>query len=527
MSFHIQGSERKSDGYYEDSGYSAKYFNGKVQYYIDDSSDVTIGGEYSKREKDSHGTVGGATEAKNNPKSIFTGDMKSRDYARMYDVKLLKLFATYSKDFENNSNLLLSSYVYKDETFFWSAPQTRDANYVVQAFTDDDYTTNNYYEQTQKGIKSEYRTSSEKFATLLGVDLRDNEYKNKNTYKVNQALYIRNPFPAPPTIIPNYYLAGDVRSQDKTDENVYAIYGEYKYQLTNKLSTTLNLRYDTIKLKNQNELTNQEFKKDFNVYSYRLGSNYDLSDNQSIFINYSTGFRAPTISQLFAKDISAWGSTQNNQNLKPEKSHNYEIGTRGYLDTLFYEASIFKLDRKDFIMKTSGNYGSTDTNDMWDNIGGAKHEGLELSLSDKIKDNLSYNIAYTYLRAKYTDYKNFGIHFDTNNNTRVDAGEVSYFDVTGNYIPRTPKHTLNLMMDYKITPSLTITPEVNYKSSYYADDLNTIKIDSVTTLNLLATYKTKISNYDLTLFARIDNVFDKFYYNTARASSDRDNDKKI
>lgn len=122
MNFHVQGSERKSDGYYEDSGYSAKYFNGKVQYYIDDSSDVTIGGEYSKREKDSHGTVGGATEAKNNPKSIFTGDMKSRDYTRMYDVELLKLFATYSKDFENNSNLLLSSYIYADDTFFWSGP---------------------------------------------------------------------------------------------------------------------------------------------------------------------------------------------------------------------------------------------------------------------------------------------------------------------------------------------------------------------------------------------------------------------
>jgi iron complex outermembrane recepter protein len=82
-------------------------------------------------------------------------------------------------------------------------------------------------------------------------------------------------------------------------------------------------------------------------------------------------------------------------------------------------------------------------------------------------------------------------------------------------------------MDYKLTSSFTLTPEVNYKASYFADDLNAIKIDSVTILNLLATYKTKISNYDLTLFARIDNVFDKFYYNTARASSDRDKDKNL
>jgi iron complex outermembrane recepter protein len=82
-------------------------------------------------------------------------------------------------------------------------------------------------------------------------------------------------------------------------------------------------------------LTDLNLKKDFNVYSYRVGTNYDLNDNQSLFINYSTGFRAPTINQMFAGDVSAWGNTQNNQNLKPEQSNNYEIGTVDIL-ILFY-----------------------------------------------------------------------------------------------------------------------------------------------------------------------------------------------
>lgn len=513
MSFHVQGSERKADGYYEDSNYSAKYFNGKIQYYIDDSSDISFGAEYSKRKKDSHGTVGGATEAEENPESIFTGDEDSRDYTRMYDVELVKAFATYSKDFENNSNLLINGYVYTDDTYYWSAPQTTDIlGSKTPNYTDKDYTTDNFYKQTQTGIKSEYRTSSESFATLLGLDLRDNEYKNKT---VNRVTYMNRPFGT-------LFTAGDIKSQDKTDENVYAVYGEYKYQLTDKLSTTLNLRYDKIKLDYTNLLTDLNLKKDFSVYSYRVGTNYDLSDNQSLFINYSTGFRAPTINQMFADDVSTYGSTKNNPDLKEEQSRNYEIGTRGYLNTMFYEASIFKLDRKDFIMKTSGNYGSTDTDEIWDNIGGAKHEGFELVLNDNITKDLSYNIAYTYLRAKYTDYKNFGIHFDADGDGRVDTGEVSEYDVTGNYIPRTPKHTLNVLFDYKITPELTFTPEINYKASYFADDLNQIKINNVTTMNLLTTYKTKLNGYDLTLFARVDNVFDKFYYNTARASSDRD-----
>lgn len=513
MNFHIQGSKRSSDGYWEDSQYSAKYFNGKYQYYIDDSSDITIGGEYSKREKDSHGTVGGVAEAKSNPKSIYNGDMQSRDYSRMYNVELLKLFATYSKDFENNSNLLLSTYIYSDETSFWSGPQTRNITGFKAIYGDKDYTNDNFYDQTQKGIKAEYRTSSERFATLLGLDLRNNEYKNKT---VNRVSHMNRPFGT-------LFSAGDTRSQDKTDEEIYAIYGEYKHQINNKLSATLNLRYDTIKLDNTDILLNKNLKKDFDVYSYRVGSNYDISDNQSLFINYSTGFRAPTINQLFAGDTSAWGSTTNNQNLKPEKSHNYEIGTRGFFNTLFYEASIFKLDRKSFIMKTSGNYGDTDTNDMWDNIGGAKHEGFELSLSDQLINNLSYNIAYTFLRAKYTSYDKFGIHFDRNGNDRIDAGEVEYYNVTGNYIPRTPKHSLNLLLEYKLTPQFTLSPEFNYKSNYYADDLNSIKLPSVTTVNLLANYRTKLNRFDTTFFCRVDNLFNKFYYNTARASGDRDN----
>jgi iron complex outermembrane receptor protein len=525
LSFHVQGSERKADGFHEDSAYSAKYFNGKIQYYIDDTSDISFGTEYSKRKKDSHGTVGGVTEAEENPESVYNGDQKSRDYTRMFDVELLKAFVTYSKDFENNSNLLVNSYIYTDDTSFWSSPQTRDENYVKQAsFDDNDYVYDNLYKQTQTGIKAEYRSSFEKFATLFGVDLRDNTYKNKTLYKVDQALYIYNSWPTPSVTIPSYYKAGDEKSNDKTNENVYALYGEYKHQLSDKLSATLNLRYDTIKF-DYSDSSDNNMKKDFNVYSYRIGTNYDINDNNSLFVNYSTGFRAPTVNQLFAGDLSTYGSTQNNTSLKPEKSHNYEIGIRGYQGTLGYEASLFRIDRKDFIMKTSGNYGSTDTTDMWDNVGGARHEGLELAIKDKLHEKVSYNLAYTYLKAKYTKYNNFGIWFDDNNNTRQDSGEVDVFDVTGNIIPRTSRHTINLAFDFQVTPQFLFTTEINKKSSYYADDLNAIKIDGYSTVNLLAQYKTKINKFDTTFFARVDNLFDEYYYNTARASSDRDSNK--
>lgn len=517
LSFHIQASQKKSDGYWEDSDYESNYLNGKLQYYIDDTSDISFGFEYADRVKDTHGTVGGETAARTNPESIYDGDQDNRDYTRDYDVELLKLFLTYSKDFSNNSNLLVNGYVYTDDTSYISAPQTKDGSGASDPSLDDeDYTYDNDYAQIQRGIKSEYRSSFDTFATLLGLDLRFNEYENKSTYRVNQALIRYYPSYS---VTPDYYLAGDAKSDDTTDENVYAIYGEYKQEITKDLSATANLRYDLIKL-DYEDYKDNNFKEDFKVYSYRLGMNYKINDNFNVYANYSTGFRAPTVSQLYAGDVSAWGSTQNNPDLDPEKSYNYEIGLRAMAKGITYEAALFWIDREDFIMKTSGNYGDTDTTDMWDNVGGARHRGLELSATGKMVDELSFNLAYTYLDAYYTDYDNFGIDLDGSSYTSV----VTFFDATDNQIPRTPRHQLNLILDYMPINELKLTTEVNAKSDYYADDLNQIKIPGHATVNLLASYTNKIGDYQYNLFARVDNVFDKFYYNSARSSGDRNED---
>lgn len=517
LNFHIQASQRKSDGYHDKSDYDTKYVNGKFQYYIDNSSDVNFGVEYAKRKKDSHGTVGGETEAENNPESNYYGDQDSRDYARKFDVELLKAFLTYSKDFEAGGNILLNSYVYTDTTDFVSKPQTVDGSGSSYG-GDDDYVYGNHYEQIQKGIKSEYRDSFfNSFATLLGADLRANEYKNRVTYLVNQPRITYGPY----TVTPNVYTAGDFKSDDKTYEDVYAFYGEYKQSITKDLSATANFRYDSINL-DYSDSSNNKYKKSFNVYSYRLGTDYQLDSDSTLYANFSTGFRAPTVSQLYAGDVSTYGDTQNNPDLKPEQSQNYEIGVRTTKHKINLELSIFQLDRNDFIMKTSGNYGASSSTytDMWDNIGGARHRGVELSTKGPLSERLSFNLAYTYLDAVYTDYHNFGIDLDGNSHTT----NLTFFDVTGNRIPRTSKHQINLITDYQSTKNLTFTAEGNYKSSYYADDLNRLKIKAQTVVNLGVNYKTKISMFDMSVFARIDNLLDNQYYNTARSSSDRNDD---
>ena len=501
---HIQVSQRKADGYYVDSDYDVQYANGKLQYYIDDTSDIAVGFELSHREKDSHGSVRGITTARTDPKSYLDGD-----YTAMFDVDLFKIFATYSKDLGNDLNLIANLYQYEDTTEFLSGYVEYDLahNPVTDPHAK---TTRTHYEQIQRGFKTELRQSLTNMAWMIGADLRANEYDSMST---NAQSYATPPAWGP---VWTEYLAGDLRSKNTTDENVYALYGEYKYAVTPALTATLNMRYDNIQLDYQ-DFSGLQLNREFDVYSWRVGATYALNDTHAIYANVSTGFRAPTISQLFAGEISTWGSTESNPNLDAEQATNYEIGMRGKAAGLDYDVTVFRIDRKDAIMKTSGNYGDSDADEMYANIGGLRNEGLELAINSDRSQMFSFDLAYSYLRAKYTNYRNFGIELGV-------PASVQHFDLSENNIPRVSRHNLNLSGTFNRDNKLFLTAEISSRSSYYADELNWNKMGGYTVVNILGNYKTKIAGMDAEIFGRIDNIFDKYYYNTARGSGDSDDD---
>lgn len=532
--FYIQGTERKSDGYWEDSDYDTKYLNSKFQYYIDDTSDITAGLELSDRIKDSHGTVKGVTEAALNPTSTYNGT-GDRDYSRQYDVQLAKYFLTYAKNFDDNSNLMVNVYHYSDDTNFISSP----IKYTISGATvtdDNAYTTNNDYFQIQRGLKTEYRSSGTTMATMIGLDLRDNYYENRTNIRED---YCKRPtFPGPTCSVANRVYAGTVSGNDETDENVYALYGELKYAFNDAFIITTNARYDRIDMNYDDHLQNYQVEKSFNVGSYRLGSTYTLNPNTSLYANVSTGFRTPTVSQLFSGDINPSDTkVESNPSLKPEISYNYEIGLRGNTPLFEYDIAAFLIDRKDYIMANVGQYASTDPSNplyaktKYDNIGGMRNKGVELSLHTDAKKTFFLDLAYAFINAKFTQYDNFNLvlgnsygTYSANPTNYATQYTIQHYNLTGNTIPRVPKHTLNLSLGYNADEHLLLTAELNAKSRYYADEMNKIEIAGQATLNLLANYTYKWNGYTLEAFGRVDNLFDKYYYNTARSSGDANSD---
>ena len=516
---HIQFTHRQIDGYYDDSSSESDYLNGKLQYYIDDSSDLTFGFENARRLKNSHGAVTGITAAENDPKSedIFAYN----DYTNNYDVDLQKFFSTYSKDIDDN-NLMLNLYRFSDSTEYNSSPTSADPTQYNYA--------NDYY-QLQQGFKSEYRSGGKKLAWMAAADLRANSYENRVTY-LDCADFSWDPSCAINTL----------KSDNTTDEQVAAVYGEVKFQTSEKMTVTVNARYDNIQLDYIDHLDSiNNGNKDFNVSSWRLGGNYALDNNSDFYGNISTGFRAPTVTQLFIGNNSPTSKTSANPELVEESATNYEVGIRRSLnwgDTpVELDIAVFQIDREDYIQASAGQY-TTDANSQFENIGDIQNRGLEMSLLGDVSNTFSWEINYTYLNAKYTDYALFNLQtepvagvcpagstpvanpFPPNTVTNC----LTAYDNTGNIIPRTPEHHLNLSLNNTLASHWRITTELDYSSSYYADEINQEKISGHGVINLLVNYTRTANSYNWSAFLRIDNLLDETYYNTVRGYRDSNED---
>jgi iron complex outermembrane receptor protein len=540
---HIQASKAYADDFYDQGEYSRRYYDGKLQYLINETSDVSIGFENSKRMKDSHGTVTGMTNALLDPRSVGGG----KDYARHYDVDLNKLNATYSNDMGENSNLLVTTYLYKDHTFGWQNPSgyLRDASGVLLAGVNnmsllrDSYATGRDTNQTQKGVKSEWRRGGKQVGVMAGLDIQQFEDRaittNLVTYTsrsgaVNNTQFLPSGLPNPAFNPLN--LAGAVVENSVSTTATRAVYGEAKLQLTDPLALTLNGRYDHlavgydsyIPLTGTGKITSGS--KTFNVLSERIGLNYLLSNESEIYSNISNGFRTPTSTQLYGSTISPTGVVASNPDLKPEKAWNKEIGVRGKHEVvgimLDMDVAIYQIDRRDFILNTGGQYQTSPsgTTEQYQNIGGVRNRGLEAGFKTDGKAQLSADLAYTYLNAVYTRYDDYWMSMGN----RGSLPSVHYNN-TGNTVPRSPRHRLNVNAKYRYTEALTFATEANAQSGSYADDVNVVWVGGRTVYNLMANYEIKReSGTKISLFARLDNLFNRYYYSTIRGSSDSNGD---
>jgi len=197
--------------------------------------------------------------------------------------------------------------------------------------------------------------------------------------------------------------------------------------------------------------------------------------------SYGTGFKAPTLNQLFQSfpDFNFFA----NPNLKPEQSRGVDIGFEQPLfnDRVRFGSTYFKNNITDLI-----NANNTFTTNI--NIGNAITEGTESFVTASIIDRVKVRADYTVTRA-------------------VDAD-------TGLQLLRRPKEKFSVTTIWNPIDPLTLSATVLHVSDWIdidrAGDPGNIVAPGYTVVNLRADYAI---NDQLKLFGRIDNLANVHYQN--------------
>ncbi len=150
---------------------------------------------------------------------------------------------------------------------------------------------------------------------IYGVNLSSIEARNKNT---------------------NIDLDSGAVDQDnyipEVDAFSYGLFAQDTLQLTDRWSLTPGVRYDHFKYEpdtNAGYSSKQDDKTGDKVTA-RLGTVYDLTDELSVFAQFSQGYKAPGLYETyFTLDKPGQYAQRANPNLKPEESDSFELGLRG------------------------------------------------------------------------------------------------------------------------------------------------------------------------------------------------------
>jgi outer membrane receptor protein involved in Fe transport len=202
-------------------------------------------------------------------------------------------------------------------------------------------------------------------------------------------------------------------------------------------------------------------------------------------------------------------------------SKTFEIGLRGNNSDLKWTAVVFNTQNTDdiqFVANTTSGLG------YFKNFGKTQRRGFEGSLAKKF-DKLSLRGNFTFLDATYQSpeailSENNGsgaestIYFTGERQTTNYTDTINTINIKkGDKMPGIPESTLKLFADYDVNDKFnlglsTYTVTSQYKRGDENNQDSRGKLAGYTTLNIHSSYKL---HSEWTLFAKVNNVFDKQY----------------
>lgn len=273
------------------------------------------------------------------------------------------------------------------------------------------------------------------------------------------------------------------------------IYIQDQLSLTRSTDLTFGIRFDQVEFDVTDRFLGDGDDSgtiELDDVSPMLGIAVALTDQLSIYGNYSSAFETPTTTEF--NNPSGGGGF--NPNLDPQVARNLEVGLRGSVNGRHrYEVAVFNIDVEDELIpfEVPGSPGR----DYFVNAGASTRNGLEFSLVSRPTDRLRATVSYTYSDFEFDEFESFD----------------------GNVIPGTPENVIFGELTYEDPRGWFGSFDVIMIDKQFTNNANTVTNDSYTLSNLRFGFARELNGMTLSPFIGINNLFDETYNANVRINA--------
>lgn len=447
----------QTDGYREQSGLKQNIFNIKLRHNF--SSKSVINAQFNYTNSPKAQDAGGLTleEVGNNRKQAR---QRNIDYDTFEKIDQLKMGINWVKNF--NQNLSLNSY-----TFFSTRDFYGKLPFESGGIVDLD---RKYY---GLGARLKFSKSDQNPSHQFQIGM-ESSFQNDGR---NRFLNIKG------------IQGNNVFSQEEIFKN-YAFYFLDQVKL-NKWVIRSSVRFDHLSIGTDNDI----FNKRYNVFNPSFGLSKEIKRNQFLFINFSSSFETPTLSELSANPS---GNEGFNLKLEPSRAFNYELGWKVSKPKFIMEANIFYIKSSNEILP----YELEDFpgRSFYKNSGATKRMGLELFTQLNWKN---IEVQSTFTSAKYL----------------FEDDKITTQDFKSNNLPGIPKSQffINLIHTSKKNWITKLTFENTGK--FYANNSNSVLIDSYQKTRFQTGKSVDVKWSEVDFFLGINNLLNQKYFDNIRLNA--------
>ena len=314
---------------------------------------------------------------------------------------------------------------------------------------------------------------------LAGLEITDLDFSRARGFRRKIPLSA-NDAVSPTNPIPGSYGQRELRGISPTQINTRALFLEDALDISETVKVVAALRYEELDLIRQNfnalgDLEASSFSRDFNWLSWRLGAVVKLTDDVSIYGQYSDS-KDPVNANLFL--------VNSGENLDLTDAEQWEVGLKGLWHNGRTQATIayFNTQRDDVLERIGVDSAAS--------IGGRDSSGVEFSAAFRPTSQWHVGANAAYTDAEFRRSTNF----------------VTF---AGNIPPNVAEVTGNLWASFSSIAGLPLEVggSVQYVDDRFGDNANQVALSSYTLLNLFATWSAPRFN----VTARVNNVTDEIY----------------